>query len=234
MARARKVRVALEKMRRTKAHMTRQEQEKSDPTLNPNGEGSSTSSSPPPVASRHSGPAPARHNSTVSLPPPGLTEDLEDRLGHYDDFSPERAIDGQLAELECWATASAHAERLDSFRVWGTRVVAFAGAVGASASAALGMTELAVSAGLAAALAIIVDAAWPNVSDRIARRRAIRELREVQHNLKIKWDKVRLAHPNPNAPKRIAHALVLLDQIQAKREEIGRYLGDASPGVGKR
>jgi len=51
--------------------------------------------------------------------------------------------------------------------------------------------------------------------------------------LKLRWDKVRLAHPNPLSPKRVAHALVLLDAISAKREEIGKYLGDASPGVSK-
>ena len=40
-------------------------------------------------------------------------------------------------------------------------------------------------------------------------------------------------HPDPASTKRIAHALVLLDAIQTKREEIGKYLGDASPAVSK-
>jgi hypothetical protein len=44
---------------------------------------------------------------------------------------------------------------------------------------------------------------------------------------------VRLAHPDASAPQRTAHALALLDQIQSKREEIGKYLGsaEASPGI---
>lgn len=148
-----------------------------------------------------------------------------------DDFSPERALEEQVAELEIWAKANLQSERVDALRFWGMRVLAFLGAGAAAAAAALQATGWAASAGVFAALAIVIDTAWPSVGDRISRRRATRDLRELQHNLKLKWDKVRLAHPSPNAPKRIAHALVLLDQIQAKREEIGRYLGDASPGV---
>jgi hypothetical protein len=159
---------------------------------------------------------------------------LSDILGQRSDdgFSPERAIDDQIAELEAWACANVRAESIDSLRFWGMRVVSFLGAAASAAAAALHQTEIAVGAAVLAAFSIVVDAAWPSVGDRIARRRAIHDLRELQHSLRIKWDKVRLAHPNPNAPKRIAHALVLLDQIQVKREEIGRYLGDASPGVG--
>jgi hypothetical protein len=54
--------------------------------------------------------------------------------------------------------------------------------------------------------------------------------------LKLRWDKVRLAHPDPGARERIAHALALLDSVQSKREEIGKYLGNAepSPGVQRR
>jgi len=88
-----------------------------------------------------------------------------------------------------------------------------------------------VAAGAVAALAIAIDAAWPSTADRVARRRAIHDLRDLQHTLKLKWDKVRLAYPDPNTPKRIAHALALLDATQAKREEISKYLGDATPGV---
>ncbi len=225
--------------------MSREDAEKSDasPSASPSpvaervalesppSPGSITQSSPPPGLSRNSGPAPSRH-STPSFPP-GPSDELRDILGQrtQDDFSPEHAIESQLDELEAWALANVAAERIDALRFWGTRVLAFLGAAAAAAGAALQQTELAVGSGLLAAFAIVVDAAWPSVGDRVARRRAIHDLRELQHSLRLKWDKVRLCHPNPNAPKRIAHALVLLDQIQAKREEIGRYLGDASPGV---
>jgi hypothetical protein len=50
----------------------------------------------------------------------------------------------------------------------------------------------------------------------------------------LKWDKVRLAYPDRFSARRIAHALALLDATQSKREEIGKYLGDASPGIERR
>lgn len=216
--------------------MSSQDAESSDASPNPSSltESAGSQSSPPPGLSRNSGPAPARR-ATPTIPP-GLGDDLGEVLGRrdYEDFSPEHAIDGQIAELEAWADANVRAERIDSFRFWGMRVLAFLGSAAAAGAAGLHQTELAVAAAIGAALAIVVDAAWPAVGDRASRRRAVRDLREMQHNLKIKWDKVRLAHPNPNAPKRIAHALVLLDQIQTKREEIGRYLGEAAPGAVRR
>jgi hypothetical protein len=95
------------------------------------------------------------------------------------------------------------------------------------------MPKLTIACGALAALAIAVDSAWPSTADRNARRRAIHDLRELQHTLKLKWDKVRLAYPNPYTAKRVAHALALLDATQSKREEIGKYLGDATPGVSK-
>jgi hypothetical protein len=210
--------------------MKSQDLDKSESTPNSLDENASSPSSPPPGFSRPSGPTPARRSSQYSIPP-GLTDELESALDGRDDFSPEQAIEGQLSELEAWAHANVVSERLDSLRFWAMRVLAFSGAIVSAAAAGLGQPELAVGAGLFASLAIVVDTAWPSVGDRIARRRAVHDLRELQHNLKLKWDKVRLAHPNPQAPKRIAHALVLLDQIQAKREEIGRYLGEAAPGV---
>lgn len=213
--------------------MSSHDADSSDATPNPNPlVGSSGSqSSPPPDLLRGSGPAPARR--TTPTIPPGAVDELGEVLGRrdYEEFSPELAIDGQIAELEAWADANVRAERLDSLRFWGMRVLAFLGSAAAAGAAGLHETEVAVVAGVLAAFAIVVDAAWPTVGDRAARRRAVHDLREIQHSLKIKWDKVRLAHPNPNAPKRIAHALVLLDQIQNKREEIGRYLGEASPGA---
>jgi hypothetical protein len=217
--------------------MSSQDADRSDdgptPSPSPIAEPAAPLSSPPPGLLRNSGPAPARR-STPTIPP-SAPEDLAEVFGQRgdDDFSPERAIDDQIAELEAWAWANVKAERLDNLRFWGMRVLAFLGAASAAAAAALHQTELAVTGGILAAFAVVVDAAWPSVGDRIARRRAIHDLREFQHHLRIKWDKVRLAHPNPNAPKRIAHALVLLDHIQNKREEIGRYLGDAPPGVAR-
>ena len=52
-------------------------------------------------------------------------------------------------------------------------------------------------------------------------------------SVELRWDEVCLAHPDSMAPQRTAHALALLDQVQNKPEEIGKYLGsaEASPGV---
>jgi hypothetical protein len=62
--------------------------------------------------------------------------------------------------------------------------------------------------------------------------RAVHDLRELQNTLKLRWDKVRLAHPDPVAPQRVAHAMAMLDAVQAKREEIGKYLVRAEPSQG--
>jgi hypothetical protein len=95
----------------------------------------------------------------------------------------------------------------------------------------MGVPLASIVLGSIAALAVAVDAAWPVSSDRATRRRAIHDLRELEHTLKIKWDKVRLAYPQEHAVKRVANALALLDAAQSKREEIGKYRGEASPSV---
>jgi hypothetical protein len=165
--------------------------------------------------------------------PPQAAEDLEERYRRrpQGDFSPEQAVDAQIASLEAWARANVQRERRELARFWTLRGFAFMGGVLAAAGAALHILPLAIAAGAVAALAVAVDSAWPSTADRNARRRAIHDLRELQHTLKLKWDKVRLAYPDQYAGKRIAHALALLDATQAKREEIGKYLGDATPGV---
>jgi len=179
------------------------------------------------------GPPPTRPRQ-LTIPPPGLDE-LEAGYAHRPEgaFAPEAAIDDQIAGLESWAVANLRSERREIARFWVLRGIAFVGTVIAAASAQLHIEHLALAAGGISVLAIAIDAAWPTTADRIARRRAVHDLRDLQHTLKLKWDKVRLAYPDPNAAKRIAHALALLDATQAKREEISRYLGDATPGVAR-
>jgi hypothetical protein len=168
----------------------------------------------------------------LTIPPPGL-EELEEGYAKRPEgaFAPEQAIDEQIAGLEAWALSNLASESRELSRFWLFRGMAFLGAVAAAAGAMLQLPYVSVAAGAVAALAVAIDAAWPSTADRSARRRAIHDLRELQHTLKLKWDKVRLAYPDPNTPKRIAHALALLDATQSKREEISRYLGDATPGV---
>jgi len=177
-------------------------------------------------------PLPPARARQLTIPPP----ELEELAEHYAKrpagaFTPEAAIDEQIADLEAWVRANLAGESRDLVRFWALRGVALLGAVGAAAAGALLIPIGSVACGSVAAIAIAVDAAWPTNADRKARQRAIHDLRELQHTLKLKWDKVRLAYPDPQTPKRIAHALALLDAVQAKREEIGKYLGDPRPEV---
>jgi hypothetical protein len=148
-------------------------------------------------------------------------------------FAPETAIDEQIHDLERWAEANLARDKKDKIRYWVLRGAAFSGASGAALCAGLARPHATVVFGVLSAVCIAIDAAWPSDSFRNAHRRAVYDLRELQNTLKLRWDKVRLAHPDASAPQRTAHALALLDQIQSKREEIGKYLGaaEASPGI---
>jgi len=151
-------------------------------------------------------------------------------------FSPETAIDEQIAELERWASANLRRDRGEKARFWTLRGVAFLGAAGAALAVGFSHPHVAVAASTLTALAIAVDSAWPGGAFKNPHQRAVHDLRELQNTIKLRWDKVRLAHSDPMAPQRIAHALALLDAVQAKREEIGKYLGSSepSPGLGRR
>jgi hypothetical protein len=148
-------------------------------------------------------------------------------------FSPDDAIDEQIADLERWAVANEGREHAESLRFWVLRGVAFVSAVLSAVSVQFGYVRAsAILAGVAAVF-IAIDSAWPGASGRNPYRRAVYDLRALQGTIKLKWDKVRLAYPNATGARRVANALALLDAIQAKREDIGRYLGsaEASPGI---
>jgi hypothetical protein len=147
-------------------------------------------------------------------------------------FSPERAIDEQIADLEAWALANLRRDRLEKVRFWALRGSAFVFSAGAAAAAGFTRPTLAIACAGLSALAVAVDAAWPGGAFKNPHQRAVHDLRELQNTIKLRWDKVRLAHHDPLAPQRIAHALALLDAVQAKREEIGKYLGNSEPSPG--
>ncbi len=151
-------------------------------------------------------------------------------------FAPESAIDEQIADLERWALGNLARERREKLRFWVLRGIAFLGGAGAAVAAGFGVSKVAIVLSSLAALAVAVDAAWPSGALKNSHQRAVYDLRELQNTLKLRWDKVRLAHPDPRARERVAHALALLDSVQSKREEIGKYLGNAepSPGVQRR
>lgn len=151
-------------------------------------------------------------------------------------FSPETTIDEQIEDLERWALANLKRDRNEKLRFWMLRGMGLLGAAGAAIGGGLGHGPVAVVLGALGAFAIAIDAAWPGGAFKNPHQRAVHDLRELQNTLKLRWDKVRLAHADPAAPQRIAHALALLDAVQSKREEIGKYLGSSepSPGVGRR
>jgi hypothetical protein len=151
-------------------------------------------------------------------------------------FAPETAIDEQIADLERWAVANLNRDRKQKIRFWVLRGLTFSAAAAAALCAGLPQAQAKITTiafGVLAALCVAIDSAWPSDSFRNVHRRAVYDLRELQNTLKLRWDKVRLAHPDPAAPQRTAHALALLDQVQSKRDEIGKYLGsaEASPGI---
>ena len=148
-------------------------------------------------------------------------------------FAPETAINEQIADLERWVQANLVRSRNDRIRFWVLRGLAVSGALLAALMAKRESPQATILASVLAALCVAIDAAWPSDSFRNVHQRAVFDLRELQNTLKLRWDKVCLAHPDSAAPQRTAHALALLDQVQNKREEIGKYLGsaEASPGV---
>lgn len=192
--------------------------------------------SAPPMRASLSGEAPRSGFAPADVPrfDGDVNEGSEPRaLGT---FAPERALDDQIADLERWALGNLARDRREKTRFWVLRGLAFLGAAGAAVAAGFGVSKLAIVLSALAALAVAVDAAWPSGSFRNSHQRAVYDLRELQNTLKLRWDKVRLAHPDPGARERVAHALALLDSVQSKREEIGKYLGNAepSPGVQRR
>jgi hypothetical protein len=168
-----------------------------------------------------------------SIQPDGTREDaeLEGFLRAPSGFAPEKAIDEQIEDLERWATVNLRQDRNEKIRYWLLRNIAFLGASGAAVAAGLLAVKVALVLAATAALAIAVDSAWPS-TQKSPGLRAVHDLRELQNSLKLRWDKVRLAHPDPNAPQRVAHAMAMLDAVQAKREEIGKYLVSADPTQG--
>jgi hypothetical protein len=154
-------------------------------------------------------------------------------MGLRTDFVPDQALTDQIDDLERWAEANARADRRESVRFWVLRGTAFLTAAAAAATAfhTVGAGAAAVLSAISA-LAVAVDSAWATRGGRNPYRRAQFEIRELENTVRLRWDKVRLAHQDPLASARTAHALALLDMIQAKRDEIGKYVGSVeAPAV---
>jgi hypothetical protein len=145
--------------------------------------------------------------------------------GPRDGFAPDQALADQITDLERWADSNAWGDRREATRFWVLRGTSFLSSAGAAVTASYRLSWIAAVLAGIAALAVAIDAAWSSRSGRNPYRRAMFEIRELENTVRLRWDKVRLAHPDTNAPARTAHALALLDMIQTRREEIGKYVG---------
>jgi hypothetical protein len=186
-----------------------------------------------------SGPQTTSH-SQQSMPPeprgPQIEVEEEENELALGEYSPDEAIDDQIEELERWALACERRDRFESTRFWILRGIPFVCAAVAALAGPLGFDRVIPILAGTAALFIAIDAAWPGSSYRNPNRRAVYELRALQNTIKLRWDKVRLAYPNPTGSRRVSNALALLEAIQVKRENIGKYLGsaEASSGIKRR
>ncbi len=147
-------------------------------------------------------------------------------------FSPDKAVSAQLDTLEEWAVANQRDALIASTRFWLLNGIAFLCAFSASMAQTFGQGRAVIVLGAVAALAVAVNAAWTGPGTQV-NRRAIQDIRNLQNSVKLKWDKVRISHPDSKHPARSAEALAILDAIQTRREDIARYLASpqASPGT---
>jgi hypothetical protein len=145
--------------------------------------------------------------------------------------APEKAIAEQLEALDLWARANRRDGRRAVMRyclLKGPALVCIVAALVAESLAA-GQGVIVLTA--MAAVAIAIDAAWASPSNQ-PHRRAISDVRDLQNTVKLRWDTIRIAHPDPRDPSRAAEALAILDLIQQRREMIGKSLanrGGAAP-----
>jgi len=163
----------------------------------------------------------------IGLPPPPDVNPF-DPVAHSAPvgFSPDKAVAEQLAALENWAETNEKDALAGVTRFWLLKGPAFMCAVAASAAESFGQGRAVIVLGAVAALAIAIDAAWSGPAVQV-NKRAIHDIRGLQNAVKLKWDKVRISHPDTKDPARSSEALAILDTIQSRREEIARYL--ASP-----
>jgi hypothetical protein len=173
------------------------------------------------------------------LPPPSIPPRRSDAPGPLAPqdtpaepagFSPERALAEQLGALEAWTLVNERDSKKPLLRLCLLKLPAFLCAAAASAVASFGHMRAVVILGAVCALCIAIDAAWMGPGD--VHKRAVRDLRQLQNAVKLRWDKTRLAHPDPRDHARTGEALAILDVIQARRDEISRYLASPPAGPG--
>jgi hypothetical protein len=150
----------------------------------------------------------------------------------YAHLSPEDVLDEQIRDLEGWARVILKRTRREAARYWTLRGVAFCSAAAAAALALKGYELAPVLLLALSGLTLAIEMGWPGGSQSAVYRRAVSELRELESVVKLRWQKVRLSHPEPSSRKRVAYAVELLELIHSRREEVGRYLGTSPPNEG--
>lgn len=143
---------------------------------------------------------------------------------------PEGVVHEQLAELERAARASLRADGRERVRFWLLAGVSLTGAAGAGVAAWVGAGGLGALLGAGAALATVADAALRATAHRPLLHLAA-ALGDLAGELRIRWAKVQLSHPDPTAPQRVAHAMAMLDAVQAKRGELAVRWSAAGGGA---
>jgi hypothetical protein len=144
--------------------------------------------------------------------------------------APEKAIADQLETLDRWADVNRRNGRRAVARYCLLKGPALVCVVAAMVSESLAGGEGVIVLTALAAVAIAIDAAWSSPSSQ-PYKNAMAEIKELQNAVKLRWDKIRIAHPDPRDPSRSAEALAILDSIERKREAIANALGNRGPAT---
>jgi hypothetical protein len=145
-----------------------------------------------------------------------------------------RAIADQLAGLERWANANRRHATRTAVRFWLLKAVAGGGAIAASVAASFGWMPWVAALTALVVLAVAIDSA-SSAPPNFAHEMAFADIRHLQNTVKLSWDKVCVSRPDPQDPARQLAAIAILDDIQARRDQIRRYMGSpeaalAQPG----
>ena len=111
------------------------------------------------------------------------------------EFSPEKAVTDQLAALDTWAASTEEQAARVTARFWLLKGPAFLCAAGASTAESFGFGRAVIVLGSLAALAVAIDAAWTGPTSPLLQR-AMQDIRNLQNTVKLRWDKVRISHPD--------------------------------------
>jgi len=140
----------------------------------------------------------------------------------------EKTIANHLIDLEVWGLASERRARWNVMRFWILNVLAFLCAVAALGAELYSDGETVAVFGAVAAGAIAFDAAWSGPKSYVLKR-AISEIRNLQNAVKLRWDKVVIAHPDPTDPVRSSEARAILEAARAESEDIEQYAPNPKP-----